>query len=147
MTSNTMDDGVNVSCDPSLLDETFVYHYLHEHMYWAKSLTFDAFQRSLENSAVVAGVYDHRAGGMQIGFARVISDCATFAYLTDVFIVDRYREQGLSKRLLQAVMDHPQLQGLRRFMLVTEDAAGLYRKFGFQPLTHADHWMEIFQAK
>jgi hypothetical protein len=81
---------VYISCDPSLLDETFVYHYLHDSMYWAKPLTFVAFQRSIQNSAVVFGVYDQLARGMQIGFARVVSDCATFAYLTDVFILDIY---------------------------------------------------------
>jgi N-acetylglutamate synthase-like GNAT family acetyltransferase len=144
MTSNTTVDGVYISCDRSLLDETFVYHYLHDNMYWAKSLTLDAFQRSIQNSAVVFGVYDRLARGMQIGFARVVSDCATFAYLTDVFIVDMYRGQGLSKQLMQSVVDHPLLQGLRRFMLVTEEAGGLYAKFGFKPLFDADHWMEIF---
>jgi GNAT superfamily N-acetyltransferase len=85
-------------------------------------------------------------GGQQIGFARVISDCATFAYLTDVFIMDTYRGKGLSKRLMQAVIDHPQLEGLRRFLLVTSDASGLYSKFGFRPLEDADHWMQFFNA-
>jgi GNAT superfamily N-acetyltransferase len=129
-----------VSTDRSLIDESFVYNYMHANMYWAKSLTFDAFQRSLEHSAVVLGVYN--PPGRQIGFARVISDCATFAYLTDVFIVDEYRGQGISKRLMEAVMAQQQLQGLRRFLLVTEDAAGLYGKFGFQPLADGAQWMQ-----
>jgi GNAT superfamily N-acetyltransferase len=80
----------------------------------------------------------------QIGFARVVSDCTTFAYLTDVFIVDTHRGQGLSKRLIQTIIEHSQLQGLRRFLLVTEDAGGLYSKFGFQPLADVDHWMQIY---
>lgn len=136
---------VHISCDRSLVDETFVYHYLHDNTYWAKSLTLEAFTRAILHSAVLFGVYDHMGDSRrQIGFARVVSDCATFAYLTDVFIVDSYRGQGLSKRLMQAVMEHPLLQGLRRFLLVTEDAGGLYSKFGFQPLADAEHWMQIF---
>jgi GNAT superfamily N-acetyltransferase len=136
---------VHVSCDRSLLDETFVYQYLHDNMYWAKSLTFEAFKRSILHSAVIFGVYNHLEDGMrQIGFARVVSDCATFAYLTDVFIVDTYRGQGLSKQLMQTIIEHPHLQGLRRFLLVTEDAGELYAKFGFQPLADADHWKQIF---
>jgi GNAT superfamily N-acetyltransferase len=114
-------------------------------MYWAKSMNFEAFKRSILHSAIIFGVYDHLEDGMrQIGFARVVSDCATFAYLTDVFIVDTYRGQGLSKLLMQTIMEHPKLQGLRRFLLVTEDAGGLYSKFGFQPLADADHWRQIF---
>jgi GNAT superfamily N-acetyltransferase len=147
VTSNITTIGVYISCDPSLLDEMFVYHYLNDNMYWAKSLTFDAFQRSIQNSAVVFGVYDQLNRGMQIGFARVVSDCATFAYLTDVFILDIYRGHGLSKQLMQTILDHPKLQGLRRFMLISEAAGGLYSKFGFKPLVDADHWMEIFQSK
>jgi N-acetylglutamate synthase-like GNAT family acetyltransferase len=137
---------VYISCDRSLLDEMFIYQYLHENMYWAKSLTIDVFRRSILHSALIFGVYSHVEDCKQlIGFARVVTDCATFAYLTDVFIVDTYRGQGLSKRLMQSIMDHPELQGLRRFLLVTEDAGGLYAKFGFQPLTDADHWMQILQ--
>jgi GNAT superfamily N-acetyltransferase len=145
MTKKGTASDVYISCDRSLLNERFVYHYLHDNMYWAKSMTFDSFERSIQNSAVVFGVYDHLAGERQLGFARVVSDCATFAYLTDVFIVDTYQGQGLSKLLMQSVIDHPQLQGLRRFLLVTEDACGLYAKFGFQPLADADHWRQIFR--
>jgi GNAT superfamily N-acetyltransferase len=145
MTDSRVTDDINISCDRCLLDQTFVYQYLHDNMYWAKSLTFELFNRSILNSAVIFGVYDHLEDGKrQIGFARVVSDCATFAYLTDVFIVDTYRGHGFSKRLMQSIMDHPQLQGLRRFLLVTEDAGGLYSKFGFQPLVDADHWRQIF---
>jgi GNAT superfamily N-acetyltransferase len=135
-----------ISCDRSLLDEEYIYQYLHDNMYWAKSLSFTMFQKSLHHSAVVIGVYANRAGRKQIGFARVVSDCATFAYLTDVFIVEEYRGRGVSKRLMQAVVEHPQLQTLRRFLLVTEDASGLYAKFGFQPLVDSDHWMQIYKG-
>jgi GNAT superfamily N-acetyltransferase len=121
MTKAIVTCDVHISCDRSLQDETFVYQYLHDNMYWAKSLTIEAFKRSILHSAVIFGVYDHlKAGKQQIGFARVVSDCATFAYLTDVFILDTYRGQGLSKRLMNTIIDHPQLQGLRRFLLVTE---------------------------
>jgi GNAT superfamily N-acetyltransferase len=146
MTQAIVTCDVHISCDRSLQDETFVYQYLHDNMYWAKSLTIEAFKRSILHSAVIFGVYDHlKAGKQQIGFARVVSDCATFAYLTDVFILDTYRGQGLSKRLMQTIIEHPPLQGLRRFLLVTEDAGGLYSKFGFQPLADADHWRQIFR--
>lgn len=145
MTQTRVTGEVHISCDRSLLDETFVYQYLHDNMYWAKSLTIEAFKRSVLHSAVIFGVYVHLDDSKrQIGFARVVSDCATFAYLTDVFVVDTYRGQGLSKRLMNSIIDHPQLQGLRRFLLVTGDAGGLYAKFGFLPLADADHWMQIF---
>ncbi|MFH5184039.1 GNAT family N-acetyltransferase [Paenibacillus sp. TAB 01] len=142
MTSDQAAEGIYLSSDPNLLNETFVYQYLGEHMYWAKRLTFQMFQRSVRNSAVVVGVYK---GAEQLGFARVVSDCATFAYLTDVFIVEACRGKGLSKQLMQFIIDHPQLQGLRRFMLVTEDAGGLYARYGFTPLSDAGHWMEIYR--
>lgn len=144
MTQTRSTYDVHISCDRKLLDEKFIYQYLHDNMYWAKSLTFEAFMRSLDHSAVLFGVYDHLENGKrQIGFARVVSDCATFAYLTDVFIVDTYRGLGLSNRLMQTIIEHPHLQGLRRFLLVTEDAGGLYTKFGFQQLVDSDHWMQI----
>ena len=130
-----------ISCDRDLIQVDWVYSYLHENMYWAKSLTLEAFRRALDHSAVVFGVYHN---GKQIGFARVISDCATFAYLTDVFIEESYRGQGLSTQLLQEIVSNEKLQGLRRFTLVTETAAGLYARFGFRPLEDAAHWMQIF---
>ncbi|MCD1259815.1 GNAT family N-acetyltransferase [Paenibacillus athensensis] len=133
---------VVISSDRGRVDGEFVFAYMHEHMYWAKSLTLEAFRRALQYSALVFGVY---ADGKQIGFARVISDCATFAYLTDVFIVAEHRGRGLSKQLLTSIVAHPQLQGLRRFVLVTEDAEGLYAKFGFTRMADADHWMQIFR--
>ncbi|WP_426452894.1 GNAT family N-acetyltransferase [Paenibacillus sp. S-38] len=145
MTLTDSGPALRISCDRDLLDEPFVYEYLHRNMYWAKSLTWDQFQRSLDHSALLFGVYDLSGGyRRQAGFARVVSDLATFAYLTDVFITEESRGLGWSKQLLQAVMAHPQLQGLRRFLLVTEDSAGLYAKFGFRPLEDAGHWMQVF---
>ncbi|PYI53799.1 GNAT family N-acetyltransferase [Paenibacillus flagellatus] len=140
---------VFVSTDPSLIDETFTYRYLHEHMYWAKSLDLDTFRRAVRHSAVVAAAYEPTGEGgkpKQVAFARVVSDRATFAYLTDVFVVREYRGNGIAERLVRAVVDHPDLQRLRRFLLVTEDAAGLYGRFGFEPLHDAAHWMQKFDG-
>lgn len=138
-----------ISDDRRLLNLPAVYDYLHENMYWAEKLAFDTFVRSVRNSAVCLGVYVRMEGtdSRQIGFARVVSDRTTFAYLTDVFIHEDYRGLGLSKLLLESVMTHPDLQGLRRFLLVTEDAQGLYAPYGFQPLgEESGHWMQIFNS-
>jgi GNAT superfamily N-acetyltransferase len=107
----------------------------------------DAFERAVRHSAVSLGVYAPAADRLrQIGFARVVTGCATFAYLTDVFIREPYRGQGLSKRLMEAVMAHPELQGLRRFLLVAEDAGGLYERYGFRGLgEEASHGYQIFR--
>lgn len=113
-------------------------------MYWAKSLTFDAFQRAVALSAVVVGAYDSSMNGQLAGFSRVVSDLATFAYLTDVFVVSEYRGRGLSKRMMELIVHHSELQGLRRFLLVTEDAQRLYAKFGFEPLKDGANWMQIY---
>lgn len=139
-------DRIVLSTERNRLDLAYAYRYLHEHMYWAKELTFEAFERAVAHSAVVVGAYDSSAGGRMAGFARVVSDRATFAYLTDVFVVAEYRGQGLSKRMMRQIVDHPDLQGLRRFLLVTEDAQGLYAPFGFEPLKDAEHWMQIFHG-
>ncbi len=138
-------DGVTLSTERDLVNLTFAYRYLHEHMYWAKTLTFDDFERAVAHSAVVIGAYDSKNGRL-IGFARVVSDCATFAYLTDVFIVSEYRGRGLSKRIMEVIIHHPKLQGLRRFLLVTEDAQALYAKFGFEPLQDKENWMQLYRG-
>ncbi|GFN31352.1 GNAT family N-acetyltransferase [Paenibacillus xylaniclasticus] len=137
---------IKLSLDRSLLDLPYAYRYLHDHMYWAKSLTFDAFQRAVTNSAVVVGAYDSAKNEQLVGFSRVVSDLATFAYLTDVFIVEQYRCRGLSRKMLEMIIHHPDLQGLRRFLLVTEDAHGLYAKFGFEPLHDGANWMQIYNG-
>ncbi len=139
-------DGIWLSTDRDLLDVEFVYRYLHERMYWAKKLTPGAFRRAVDHSAVVVAAYDASAGNRLAGFARVVSDCATFAYLTDVFVVEEYRGRGLSKRMMESIVNYPDLQGLRRFLLVTEDAQGLYAQFGFEPLQDSAHWMQIYKG-
>jgi len=102
-------------------------------------VTREIVDRSVENS-LCFGIY---LNGKQIGFARVVTDYATFAWLADVFIVEEKRGQGFSKKLLAAVLAHPRLQELRRFMLGTRDAHGLYGQFGFKPLAHPERFMEI----
>ncbi|WP_237179196.1 GNAT family N-acetyltransferase [Paenibacillus sp. MMS18-CY102] len=137
--------GILISTDPSLLNVEEAYDYLHKHMYWAANLQFDVFQKAVQHSAVVVAAYDMEADKRLAGFARVISDRATFAYLVDVFVVAEYRGQGISKRMMHTLMEHPDLQGLRRFLLVTKDAHGLYAQFGFEPLQDEGKWMHIYK--
>lgn len=126
-----------VSTDASLLDIGRIHGFLTR-SYWAKGIPRDTVARSIENS-IAFGLYD--AGG-QIGFARVVTDRATFAYLGDVYVEEEYQGQGLGKLLMRAVLAHPDLQGLRRWMLGTRDAHGLYRQFGFSGLRDPERWMD-----
>ena len=116
-----------ISTDKQKLDLAFIPHYLSEESYWAEAISFETVQKSIDNS-VCFGVYYNK---QQIGFARMITDEATFGYLADVFIDTAFRGKGLSKWLMQVIMDHPPFQKLRRIMLATKDAQGLYQKFGF----------------
>lgn len=144
--SDNRQQSIVVSEEPGMPDVDFVYHYLRGNMYWAGSLTREKFDAALAGSAVKVGLYDTTRGGRQIGFARVVTDTATFAYLTDVFVVEEYRGRGLARLMMEMIMNHRLLQGLRRFLLVTEDAAGLYAKYGFRPLADAAQWMQIFEG-
>ena len=107
--------------------------------YWAEGISKEIIRRSVEG-ALCFGVFEN---DKQVGFARMITDKATFAYLADVFIIDEYRGLGLSKWLMEVIMSYPDLQGLRRMMLATRDAHELYKKFGFTPLNNVDRWMQI----
>ena len=127
-----------LSTDKARLDIMLVHWFLSEESYWAKGISFDTVERSIENS-LCFGVY---YGKEQVGFARVITDYGTFAYLADVFVLPEYRGKGLSKWLVKTVINHPELQGLRRWMLATRDAHQVYAKVGFRPLTAPDRWME-----
>ena len=120
-------DDYLVSTDPSLLDVGVIYGYLSGESYWAKNIPRDVVEKSIANS-LCFGVYHI---SKQIGFARLITDKATFAYLADVFIVEEYRGKGLSKWMMQVIHTHPDLQGLRRWVLGTLDAHGLYEQFGW----------------
>jgi GNAT superfamily N-acetyltransferase len=131
-------DHFSISTDQSRLDLEMIHQFLSR-SYWAKNIPLATVRKSIQNS-LCFGVYD---GKRQIGFARVITDRATFAYLADVFILDQYRGKGLSKWLMECIMGHPELQGLRSWMLFTRDAHGLYRRFGFETLTTPERVMVI----
>lgn len=131
-------DDFKISTDKSKINLTYVHAFLSQ-SYWAEGIPLETVQRSIEGSICFSVFHFNE----QIGFARVITDEATFAYLADVFIDDNYRGKGLSKWMMEIIMNYPPLQGLRRFMLATRDAHGLYQQFGFQPMTNADRWMQI----
>jgi GNAT superfamily N-acetyltransferase len=127
-----------ISTDPARIDLRAVHDFL-TNSYWARGIPFETVQRSIQNSFCF-GIYH---GDRQIGFARVITDRATFAYLADVFVLPDYRGRGLSKWLMKCIIAHPDLQGLRRWMLATRDAHALYTQYGFSPLKAPERWMEI----
>jgi GNAT superfamily N-acetyltransferase len=127
-----------ISTHRERLDLNFIHGFLKE-CYWAKGIPREVVARSIEHS-LCFGVYGK---SMQIGFARVISDFSTYAYIGDVFLVEAYRGRGLGKWLVECIMQHPQLQGLRRWSLATRDAHGLYTQFGFTPLKFPDNHMEF----
>ncbi len=128
-----------ISTDPGRLDLDVIHGFL-TNCYWAKGIPRATVARSIKHS-LCFGIY-HVADG-QVGFARVISDCATSAYLGDVFVLESHRGRGLSKWLMECVIQHPELQGLRRWILLTRDAHGLYSNFGFTPLKSANRYMEL----
>jgi N-acetylglutamate synthase-like GNAT family acetyltransferase len=131
-------DHFTISTDPSRLDIEAIAEML-KRAYWAQGRSRERTERALKNS-LVFGVYN---GEKQIGIARIVSDYAVFAYLCDVFIHEEYRAQGLGKWLMQTIHSHPDLQGLRRWTLVTRDAHTLYNQFGWTPLNNPNSWMEI----
>lgn len=129
---------IEISTDPARLDLAAIHEYLGRRSYWAEGRSREIVARSIEHS-LNFGAYD---GGRQVGFARVVTDRATFAYLCDVFVIEGHRSRGVGKRLMEAVMAHPDLQGLRRFQLVTRDAHELYRRYGFAALAEPSKHME-----
>ena len=129
----------SISTDKNKLQIKVIHQYLSEESYWAKHIPLEIVERSIENSFCF-GVYFKDE---QIGFARVISDFAVFGYLADVFILESHRRKGLSKKLIQYIMSHPKLQGLRVFALKTKDAHGLYKQFGFNASANPENSMEI----
>jgi len=131
----------DISTDPSRLQLDAIHSYLTR-SYWSPGVPSDVVARAIANS-MCFGIY---LGEAQVGFARVVTDKATFAYLADVYVLEGHRGQGLSKRLVAAIQAHPELQGLRRFMLATRDAHGLYVQFGFNALSKPQSMMEIRQS-
>jgi GNAT superfamily N-acetyltransferase len=130
----------SISTDRDKLDLGFIHGFLSGEAYWSRNIPLETVRTSVENS-LNFGLYH---GERQIGYARVITDYATIAYLGDVFVNSEYRGKGLSKWLMQQVTDHPDLQGLRRWLLLTRDAHELYKKFGWQPIQSPDRYMERF---
>ncbi|MDO7874586.1 GNAT family N-acetyltransferase [Hymenobacter sp. ASUV-10] len=129
-----------LSTDPAWLDIDVIHRFLSEESYWAQHIPRAVVERGIANS-LCFGIYD--AVGQQAAFARVVTDQASFAWLCDVFVLPAYRGQGLSKWLVQTMLAHPDLQGLRRHLLATLDAHGLYQQFGYQPLAQLGRWLEI----
>lgn len=130
-----------VTCDPAKVDLDVVAGFLAE-SYWAKGIPREVVARSVAGSLCFSLLRE----GRQIGFARIVTDYATIAYLGDVFVLPELRGQGLSKWLMECVVAHPRLQGLRRWLLVTRDAHGLYERFGFRPLASPEKFMECHDA-
>ena len=128
-----------ISTDKSKLDIPFIHRFLSEESYWRLDIPIDIVEQSIAHSLCL-GVYD---GEKQIGFARIITDEATFGYLADVFIDGMYRGRGLSKWLMEVIMELPFISLLRRFMLATKDAHGLYKQFGFTPITFPERFMQV----
>ena len=127
-----------ISTDRGRVDLAVVHRYISEESYWGKGRSTEVVRRSIENS-LPFGVY---RGAEQAGFARVVTDYATFAWVADVFILEAHRGRGLSKWLMETILAHPELQGFRRWVLATKDAHGLYRRFGFRELRRPERWME-----
>jgi GNAT superfamily N-acetyltransferase len=123
-----------ISTNKSKLDVDMVHNYLCNESYWAKNISVELVKKSIEGSYCFGLYITENSILKQAGFARVITDCATFGYLADVFILESYRGRGLSKWLMETIMNCPDLQGLRRWLLATKDAHGLYIKFGFSSL-------------
>nr|WP_126429294.1 GNAT family N-acetyltransferase [Brevibacillus marinus] len=139
-------DEYTISTEKGYLDREVIFHFLNKESYWAKGIPGEVVAESIEHSPLCFGMYkgDPTIGPAQlIGFARVISDLSTFAYLADVFVIQPFRGRGLAKWLISVITAHPQLQRVRRFMLVTNDAHSLYAKYGFEPLDEPSLFMQI----
>jgi GNAT superfamily N-acetyltransferase len=133
-----VDAEFEISTDRSRLDVDVIHTFL-ETSYWAQGRRRSVVERSIRNS-LCFGVY---IAGRQVAFARVVSDRAVFAYLMDVFVVPEFRGRGIAKALMRAVLEHPELQNLRVFLLATRDAHDLYKQFGFRSLAYPERWMAI----
>ncbi len=136
---NVNEGGYFFTTDKSKIDVIAAHEFLSNHAYWCKNIPFAIFKKSFDNSLCFA-VFEN---DKQIGFGRVISDYATIAYLGDVYVLPEYRGKGISKLLMTQIMAHKELQGLRRWILLTGDAHGLYKQFGWEEIKSPDKWMEI----
>jgi GNAT superfamily N-acetyltransferase len=128
-----------ISTEMSRLDVEMIHQFLSTESYWAKNRTIEQTRTAIENSICFGIYFDQQ----QVGFARVIADRATFACIGDVFIIEEFRGRGLGKMLMNEMLAHPELQNLRRWVLATKDAHGLYEQFGFSALKFPERWMEL----
>ena len=130
---------VEISFSPQRMQVDVIHRFLRE-SYWSPNIRRDVLENAIAHSLVV-GAFD-QSSGHQIGFARVVTDTATFAWLCDVYVAPSHRQQGVAQRMIEAVLKHPQIRSLRRWCLATRDAHDLYRRFGFQPVVEG-RWMEL----
>ncbi|MHA2940401.1 GNAT family N-acetyltransferase [Vibrio sp. RC27] len=133
-------EGLTISTDKNELDRELIFNFLHNEARWCKGISRNLVEKSIEHS-MCFGAY---IGSRQVGFARMVTDYSTFGNLVDVFVVEEFRGNGISKVLLNAVNDHPELQGLRRITLATSDKQKLYAKFGYTELSRPEIFMEKF---
>jgi ribosomal protein S18 acetylase RimI-like enzyme len=130
----------SVTANRARIDIDAVHAFLTR-SFWARGISKELVARSIQHS-LCFGVFENES---QVAFARVVTDYSTYAYLCDVYVLENHRGKGLSKWMMEFVMSHPDLQGVRRFQLVTRDAHGLYTRFGFRPPVHPDRHLEIFR--
>ena len=135
-------DNFTITTDKSKMDIAAIHHFLSKYSGWSDNIPFDTVKTSIENS-LNFGLFHNQK---QIGFARVISDFSTIAYLGDIYVLEDYRGQGLSKKLMDIVMSHPNLQGLRRWILLTSKADWLYKKYGFNKIPKPEIYMERYNS-
>jgi N-acetylglutamate synthase-like GNAT family acetyltransferase len=133
-------DDFTITTDKSKMDIVAIHDFLSKYSGWSDNIPFERVKTSINNSLNFGLFHKDR----QIGFARIISDFATIAYLGDIYVLDKYRGQGLSKKLMDTVIEHPNLQGLRRWILLTSTADWLYEKYGFTKLPKPELYMELF---
>ncbi len=131
--------GYLITTDRSLMNVAAIHRWLSNESYWSPGIPIELVQTAFDNSFVVGVIKD----GLQIGYARLVTDYAIFAYLADVYIEEEHRGKGLSKEMIKCLMDQPWVSGLRRLMLATKDAHGLYQQYGFTSLQKPDRLMEI----
>ena len=132
-------NGFCISTNKSRLDIPAIHHFLSTEAYWSLGIPFETVKKAIDHS-LNFGLYQNE---QQIGFARIISDFSTIAYLGDVYVLPEFRGRGLSKWLMETITSFPELQGLRRWILLTGDAHGLYKQFGWKDISNPERWMEL----
>ena len=140
-----LNKGFSISTIKEYLDVDLIHNFLNQEAYWSKGIPKEIVKKSIENTPLCFGVYKGEIGNKdieQVGFARIITDSATFAYLCDVFILPDYRKLGLSKWLMDIITNHSELQGVRRFMLATNDAHSLYNQYDFEQIDNPELFMQ-----